>query len=190
LPDAVNVSRNMHNPSLAANGDIYFTAPATIGPGEHPHWRLFESTYRHGRYDRARPVAFAERELFDAEEPCVAADESYFLFASRGLRAPVGHKHFFIALREGKSWGRPVAIRYTGDGWPSAGDDDAEPQIGPDGETLYFNSPRSLPIAANRSRAQFLADAARLEAWDNGNSHVWTLPLRPLLDALRRGEAG
>ena len=65
------------------------------------------------------------------------------------------------------------------------GGDDAEPQVSPDGSTLYFNSSRSLPIDPNRTRAQFLADAARLDAWDNGNSNVWTLPLRPLLDALR-----
>jgi hypothetical protein len=56
------------------------------------------------------------------------------------------------------------------------------------GATLYFDSSRSAPIDLNRSRAQFLADAARLDAWDNGNTNVWTLPLRPLLDALRRQE--
>jgi hypothetical protein len=43
----------------------------------------------------------------------------------------------------------------------------------------------SQPIDLNRSRAQFLADAARLDAWDNGNSNVWMLPLRPPLAALR-----
>src|SRR5271154_947391 len=156
LPDTVNRFHNMHNPSLAANGDIYFTAPATSRPGAAPRWRLFEATYRDdGRYDRAHPIAFAGGEAFDAEEPCIAPDESYFIFASRGLRAPVGHKHFFIAVRKGMSWGKPVAIRYAGDGWPDGGDDDAEPEIGPDGAMLYFNSSRSVPIDPNRTRAQF-----------------------------------
>jgi hypothetical protein len=45
-----------------------------------------------------------------------------------------------------------------------------------------------MPIDLDRTRTQFLSDAARLDAWDNGNSNVWTLPLRPLLDALCRQE--
>ena len=28
-----------------------------------------------------------------------------------------------------------------------------------------------------------LQDAARMEAWDNGNNNVWTLPLEPYLSA-------
>jgi hypothetical protein len=65
---------------------------------------------------------------------------------------------------------------------------DGEPQISPDGATLYFDSSRTMPIDLDRTRTQFLSDTARLDVWDNGNSNVWTLPLRPLLDALRRQE--
>jgi hypothetical protein len=61
-------------------------------------------------------------------------------------------------------------------------------QISPDGATLYFDSSRSPPIDLSRTRAQFLADAARLDGWDNGNSNVWALPLQPLLDMLRRSQ--
>jgi hypothetical protein len=32
LPDTVNISERMHNPSLAANGDLYFTCPTTRTP--------------------------------------------------------------------------------------------------------------------------------------------------------------
>ena len=84
---------------------------------------------------------------------------------------------------------KPIRIRYDGDDWTSNnGNGDGEPQISPDGATLYFDSSRSAPIDLSRNRAQFLADAARLDALDNGNTNVWTLPLRPLLDALRRPE--
>jgi Tol biopolymer transport system component len=184
LPDAVNISKNMHNPSLAANGDLYFTAPAATRPGADQTWLLYRAAYRNGRYDRARQLSFSDGTPADANEPCIAPDQSYLIFGSRGLRAPLGDKHLYIAFRQGTSWGPATRIRYRGDDWPTGGDD-AEPQVSPDGATLYFNSSRSLPIDPNRTRAQFLADAARLDAWDNGNSNVWTLPLRPLLDALR-----
>jgi hypothetical protein len=43
---------------------------------------------------------------------------------------------------------------------------------------------RSVPIDPDRSRSQLLADVERLNIWDNGSSNVWSLPLKPLLDAL------
>jgi hypothetical protein len=103
------------------------------------------------------------------------------------MRRPLGQEHLFITFRQGASWEAPSQIRYHGDDWPSdSGNGDGEPQISPDGATLYFDSSRSAPVDLNRTRAQFLSDASRLDIWDNGNSNVWTLPLRPLLDALRR----
>jgi hypothetical protein len=119
----------------------------------------------------------------DANEPYIAPDQSYLIFGSRGIVAPLGPKHLYIACRNGAAWGPIVPIHYDGDDW-ATGHDDAEPQVGPDGTTLYFNSSRSIPIDPNRSRAQMLDDVERLDAWDNGNSHVWTLQLSPLLDTL------
>jgi Tol biopolymer transport system component len=188
LPDTINISSNMHNPSIAANGDIYFTAPRAARPGEDQTWALYRAAYRNGRYDRALPLSFSEGDPADANEPYIAPDESYLIFGSRGLRGPLGPKHLYIALRSGSSWGPAVRIRYIDDDW-TPDDQEAEPQVSPDGKTLYFNSSRSAPIPPNRTRAQVLVDAARLEAWDNGASNVWATPLRPLLEALRRGHS-
>jgi Tol biopolymer transport system component len=183
LPDTVNISRNMHNPSIAANGDIYFTSPNPV-TGDDVTWGLYRSEYRNGRYEPALPLSFSEGIPADANEPCIAPDQSYLIFGSRGFRPPLGKKHLFIAFRNGTSWGPATRIRYEGDDWNS-GDEEAEPQLSPDGTTLYFNSARTVPINPDRTRAQMLEDAARLDAWDNGNSNVWALPLQPLLDTLR-----
>jgi hypothetical protein len=186
LPDTVNISQRMHNPSIAANGDLYFTCPTTR-PGQDPTWGLYRAAYRNGRYDNAQPLSFSDGDVLDADDPAIA--QSYLIFGSHGLRPPLGQEHLFITFRRGTSWEPAIRIRYDGDDWTSNnGNGDGEPQISPDGATLYFDSSRSAPIDLNRRRAQFLADAARLDAWDNGNTNVWTLPLRPLLDALRRQE--
>ena len=190
LPDTVNISQRMHNPSIAANGDLYFTCPTTR-PGQDPTWGLYRAAYHNGQYDNAQPLSFSDGDVLDADDPAIAPDESYLIFGSHGLRPPLGQEHLFITFRRGTSWGPPIRIRYDGDDWTSNngnGNGDGEPQISPDGATLYFDSSRSAPIDLSRNRAQFLADAARLDAWDNGNSNVWTLPLRPLLDALSRQE--
>jgi Tol biopolymer transport system component len=184
LPDTVNISQRMHNPSIAANGDLYFTCPTTR-PGEDQTWGLYRAAYRNGSYERAQPLSFSEGEVLDADDPAIAPDQSYLIFGSHGLRPPLGEEHLFITFRRGASWGPALRIRYDGDDWPSHnGNGDGEPQISPDGTTLYFDSSRTKPIDLNRTRDQFLSDAVRLDTWDNGNSNVWMLPLRPLLDAL------
>jgi len=53
----------------------------------------------------------------------------------------------------------------------------------PDGKTLYFSSERTMPIAFPRSLEQAKTDLARLQSWDNGNYNIWTVPLKPWIDA-------
>jgi len=182
LPDSVNISERMHNPSLAANGDLYFTCP-TNQPDQELAWGLYRAAYRNGQYERAQRLSFRGGDLLDADDPAIAADQSYLIFGNHGLRAPLGREHLFITFRSGTSWGAPMQIHYQGDDWPDPnGNGDGEPQISPDDRTLYFDSSRSVPIDPDRSRKQFLADVERLNTWDNGSSNVWSLPLKPLLD--------
>ena len=183
LPDTVNISGRMHNPSLAANGDLYFTCP-TNQPDQELSWGLYRAAYRNGQYDAPQRLAFSGGDLLDADDPAIAPDQSYLIFGSHGLHAPPGREHLFISFRTGTSWGPPAQIHYEGDDWPDPnGNGDGEPQISPDGKTLYFDSSRSVPLDPDRSRSQFLADVERLNAWDNGSSNVWSLPLKPLLNA-------
>jgi len=186
LPDTVNISERMHNPSLAANGDLYFTCPTDQPPGQELGWGLYRAAYRNGQYDPPQRLTFSGGDLLDADDPAIAPDQSYLIFGSHGLHSPPGREHLFIAFRTGTSWAPPAQIRYKGDDWPDAnGNGDGEPQISPDGKTLYFDSSRSVPIDPDRSRSQFPANVERLNTWDNGSSNVWSLPLKPLLDAAR-----
>jgi len=105
LPDTVNISQRMHNPSLAANGDLYFTCP-TNQPGQELAWGLYRAAYRNGQYGPPQRLAFRGGDLLDADDPAIAPDQSYLIFGSHGLRAPLGQEHLFIAFRSGTSWDR------------------------------------------------------------------------------------
>lgn len=186
LPDTVNISDRMHNPSLASNGDIYFTCP-TSQPGQEVTWGLYRAAYRNGQYEPAQKLSFDGGDLLDAGDPAIAPDQSYLLFGSHGLHMPPGQEHLYIAFRSGTSWSTPVQLHFQGDDWiDHGGNGDGDPEISPDGKTLYFGSSRSLPIDPGRSHRQFLSDVERLNAWDNGSSNVWSIPLKPLLDAARQ----
>ena len=176
LPPAVNIARRVFKPSIAANGDLYFMADAGHDVTAPPQWRLYRSRRADGRYAQAEPLAFSDGRYGDVD-PYIAPDQSYLIFSSRD-RPPFhdGHEHLFIVRRMQDGWSAPAALRYAGD---ESDADDGEAQVGPDGRTLYFTSGRTLPIAADRTRAQVAADLARMDAWDNSNANVWTLPFDP-----------
>ena len=176
LPDAVNISKRVFKPSIAANGDLHFMSDE--GPGDSvPKWRLYRAAYADGAYAPAQPLSFSDGTFPDVD-PGIAPDQSYIIFSSKGRRAPLDQEHLFIAFRQGSTWGPVAPLRYDGD---NSGSDDGEAQIGPDGKTLYFTSSRSQPFHRSRCRTEMLEDVARMEAWDNGNNNVWTLPLEPYL---------
>jgi hypothetical protein len=86
----------------------------------------------------------------------------------------------YVVLRVGADWGPVHPLRYAGDDW---GADDGEAQVSPDGTRLYFSSSRQPPVDRTKLRGPMLGDIARSEAWDNGNTNVWTLPVRALFEA-------
>jgi Tol biopolymer transport system component len=179
LAETVNTSNLVFKPSIARNGDLYFMSAASSGT-DGPNWRLFHSAWINGAYRAAQRLSFSSGPYFDVD-PYIAPDQSYIVFSSRGRRSPDdGQEHLYVALREGKDWGAVHPLRYAGDDW---GADDGEAQVSPDGMTLYFSSSRQPPVDRAKPRNQMLADIARSEAWDNGNTNVWTLPVRLLFEA-------
>jgi hypothetical protein len=178
LPDTVNISKHIGKPSIAANGDLYFVARTTRPIQEKSVSRLYRAAFISGAYRPAQPLPFSE-EIYGDANPAIAADQSFLVFVSRN-RKPFedGREHLYLVLHRGDSWGHIVPIRYQGDNW---GQNDGEVSLSPDGRTLYFLSNRSPAVKADRTRAELLADYARMETWDRGDKAIWTLPMAPYL---------
>ena len=175
LPATVNISNRVYKPSIARNGDLYFMSD--IGPGGTPHWRLFVARHTGDGYATAEPLAFSGPDDNDVD-PFIAPDQSYVVFSSN-TRGDIhdGHEHLFLATRTGPGWSNVMPIRYDGD---TAGSDDGEAQVSPDGRTLYFTSSRVTPMARVRTRTETQEGLRRMAAWDNSNNNVWTLPMAAL----------
>jgi Tol biopolymer transport system component len=179
LPVTENISRRVFKPSIAANGDLFFMSDDGPGAPAAPKWRLYRSQMLRGEYASARSLSFSDGRFADVD-PAIAPDQSYLIFSSRD-RPPMndGHEHLFVTFAHDGRWTSPIPLRYPDD----QGYDDGEAQISPDGETLFFISGRSANVSPGRSRAQIVADLARMESWDNGNNNVWILPMRRYLSA-------
>jgi hypothetical protein len=183
LPDEVNIGPSIWKPSVAANGNIYFTV--IDGKGGK---RLYSSKLVNGAYQQAQPLAFSDGTAADVD-PEIAPDESFLLFCSATRLAGDAKDHLFIVARKGEGWGPVSAIRYQDDDKYGFSTDD-EPHLGSDRRTVYFSSDRAVAVHFPRSHEDAAHDVERLESWDNSNSNVWSLPLESYLVAAQSAAGG
>ena len=175
LPDAVNITHSVWKPSVAADSTIYFTVVSAQGK------RLYSSQFHAGSYETAQPLSFSDGTTGDVD-PEIAPDGSFLIFCSSGRLKGDDKDHLYLTRRQGTGWDPVVSMRYSGDDAPYGFSTDDEPHLGPDPSaagrrSVYFSSDRSAAVHFPRSRAQAEKDLERMNAWDNGNSNVWVLPL-------------
>ncbi len=175
LPAAVNIGTRIFAPSVAADGTIYF-----LSIGERRTFQLYRSRFLNGSYVQAERLPFSSPATADVD-PEVAPDQSFLVFASAGRRDKSDTKeHLYIVFQHNGTWGDVQPMRYKGDD-DNGSSNDNEPNIAPGGKTLYFASDRTVPLHFPRTHEQAEADFARIEQWDNGNTHIWTMSLAPWL---------
>lgn len=170
LPAQVNLGKRIFAPSIAADGTIYFLS---IGDGR--KFQLYRARRTPGGYAAAEALPFSSPETADVD-PEIAPDQSFLVFASSGRKPGDSNEHLYVAYRRSDGWSSPVALRYRGDD-ANGGSNDNEPNLGPGGRTLYFASDRTQTLQFPRTPEQAKADLARIAAWDDGDSNVWTIAL-------------
>ncbi len=171
LPETVNIGPSIWKPSIAADGTIYFVAIDAKG-GK----RLYAAARRGDAYLPAAPLSFSDGTLGDVD-PEIAPDGSFLVFSSSGRTKDDPKDHLFL-VRKGKdgAWGKVTPIHYAGDDGSST---DQEPHL--DHRTLYFASDRGITVHFPRSHDDAIKDVKRLDAWDNSNLNVWSMPITPWL---------
>jgi hypothetical protein len=177
LSEDVNFGGHIYAPSIAANGDLYFSS------ADNPQhlFHVYRATWSNGKYQKAVVQSITPQDAPAGTEeldPAVAPDETFMLF-SAGVQGSPRPYHLYLAFRDRTGWTAPVDFDPALDPYePDC------PQLGPDGTTLYFTSKYTGPTQwARRSREQTERDLALDSAWDNGVTHIWTLSLLPWLQA-------
>jgi hypothetical protein len=127
-------------------------------------------------FRKAEPLTFSNGSIKDVD-PEIAPDQSFLIFSRKGGWTDEGsHEHLFIVYNKAGAWSAVAPLRYAGDD-ANGSSDDNDPRLGPDHQTLYFSSDRSVPVHFPRTREQAVQDFKRLESWDNSNSNIWVIPL-------------
>jgi hypothetical protein len=172
LPSVVNRFDATFSPAIAANGDLYFMA-ATGPSGQ---FRLYCSQFADGRYEAPKLLPFTAGR-YGGDDPAVAPDESFMVFASSRPPAPPHDSYAFIVFRIKGRWGHPRAL---GQAVESLGGID-ELKLGPDGHTLYLTSNHVVPPRYPKSIGASVASLQRMQSWNDGNDNIWSVDLTPWL---------
>lgn len=131
LGDTINISPFVSCGSMAANGNLYFSAK--IEQGSHD---LFCAHQQHGGYKKAIPMSDINSPVPD-HCPFIAPDECYVIFSS--FRSGLGRSDLFISFRNRDgTWSQPKNLGQR----VNSAYKDEYPYITPDGKYLFFNSNR------------------------------------------------
>jgi Tol biopolymer transport system component len=174
LPAEVNIGPRTFAPSVAADNTLYFLEVS----GKH-EMQLYRSRWSDGHYESAEALPFSTPANADVD-PEIAPDQSFLIFASAGRRENDTREHLYVVFNQGGRWGEVKPLRYPGDddnGWSA----DNEPNLAPDGQSLYFSSDRTMPLHLPRTLDQARADLSRIGAWDNGATNVWRFSIPDVL---------
>jgi Tol biopolymer transport system component len=171
LSAVVNRNGSTFGPSVAANGDLYFT---DMDDGS-KHSHLYYAAYKDGGYATPQPMPFTDPRWSDVDE-AVAPDEAFMVFCSNRPPTPAQQLDLFIVFRKGGNWGEPQhlpdSINHQGG--------IIEARLSPDTRTLYFTSGYEVPVSYPKDATSAARSLQDMD-WNNGSYNIWQVDISALL---------
>lgn len=171
----VNGSLMIYNPSVAANGNLYFSG---LIEKDQKATAIFRSVYNNGVYEKAEKLPFNDPK-FTFMDPSVSPDEKFIVFAFNGPGTVGSADIYIIKQRDGK-WLEPVNL---GASVNSASLENA-PCLSPDGKTVYFTSMRAEAVSFPKKRETAKDLLTRLSGPLNGSRNIWQVDITPWISDL------
>lgn len=182
IEGAINDVPMVYNPSVAADGTIYFSGIRADSGGRN---QIYRAARVDGRYPVVEKLPFADNR-WTHMDPAVDPGQRYLVFASNRPGSLEGSADLFISFRVDGVWQEP---EWLGERVNSSALENA-PSLSPDGRTVYFTSMRQPPVRYPKPRDE-AAFERRLSGIENGTRNVWQVDIGALLDArLGKGDRG
>ncbi len=176
----VNDTAELYNPSVAANGNLYFSARY---PSKEPvvGYKIFRSIYKDGKYEAPERVSFADNKLNDMD-PAIDPQERFVVLASNRPGA-VSIANLFISFKDANgNWQPPVPL---GDKVSTNAGENA-PSLAPDGKTLYYTTGRSsfVDVTFPKNKETYADAMKRIKDSNARSRNIWSVDLTPWLKNL------
>ena len=172
---ALNDGAQIYNPSVVANGDLYFSAHRDdSGKG----YQIYVA--RHTAHGYAAPARVELGDLaHNRMDPCIDPQQRFVLFAGDEGDA-LGRADIYIAFRQADGgWGKPEHL----DGEVNSDALENAPALGRRFGELYVSSNREPELRFPKSRDNAASLQRRLGSALNGSRNVWRLDIADVLRA-------
>jgi len=147
LGTVVNTEADEFYPSIARNGNLYFTAAYKGGPGRED---IYVSTLKDNQYQQPVPLDTMVNSKFYEFNAFVDPDEKYILFTSYGRKDDSGSGDLYMAVKDDSGkWKAAKNLKEL-----NSRQLDYCPYVSPDGKMLFVTSERhQLPVSFNGTKA-------------------------------------
>lgn len=179
LGNEVNTEMDEFYPSVAANGNLYFTASYNESVSKED---IFVARFENGSYTKPVAVDSAVNSKLYEFNAYIAPDESYILFTAYGRKGDKGRGDIYISIKKDGKWqtARPIE---------SINSDKLDycPTVGPDGKTLFFTSERSqIKSDFSNKKADYQYFENVQKSAQNGSGDIYWVNFEEILKAFNK----
>jgi len=178
LGATINTASDEFYPSVAKNGNLYFTATYAGGPGRED---IYMSKFHQNQYQKPIALDSGVNTKFYEFNAFVSPEENYIIFTSYGRKDDMGGGDLYISLKnEQGNWKPAKHLSQV-----NSRQLDYCPFVSTDGKSLFFTSerhqlPTSFPTSTNYQTI--------LESKDNplnGTGNIYWINFQALLNSFR-----
>lgn len=178
LGKPVNTDANEFYPSVATNGNLYFTAEYTTGIGKED---IYVCRWTNGTFGKSEPLDTAVNSKRWEFNAYVSPDESYILFTSYGRKDDSGGGDLYISLKDATGKWKPAENLKA----INSSKIDYCPFVSVDQKILYFTSGRhELPSTYSRP-VTYNELIERYNSAANGSENIYWMDFDRLLRSLK-----
>jgi Tol biopolymer transport system component len=166
----INTPANEFYPSIAQNGNLYFTAEKENAVGNED---IFVSRRNGDGYTQPVPLDTAVNSKLGEFNSFVAPDESYIIFSSYGRKDDAGGGDLYMSVNKNNQWQPAKNLRSI-----NSATIDYCPFVYKG--TLYFTSGRHSVISSRQSRMDYNALMKWYDSPVNGSENIYSVSINEL----------
>lgn len=173
LPETINTSGDEYYPSVAANGNLYFTSERAGSVGKED---IFMSRFSNGAYHTPVSVKGAVNTVGYEYNAFVSPDEKFMVFGNYGRENSQGGGDIYISFNKNNIWQEPTPLN-TLINSPQL---DYCPFVTADGKFFFFTSEVSK-VKSTYNSISIQGLASELNQPKNGVSKIYYIPFQQIL---------
>jgi len=178
LGSTINTTSDEFYPSVAKNGNLYFTATYAGGPGRED---IYVSRFEQNAFQKPIALDTAINSKFYEFNAFVSPDEDYILFTSYGRKNESGGGDLYISLKDAQGKWQPAQnLKQL-----NSKQLDYCPFVSPDGKSLFFTSERHELPTSFTAPPNYKSIAEIQNQPLNGTGNIYWIDFKEVLRLLK-----